>query len=80
MLADVQRVSCNQWQQKVTVTSSIAAEKLLARLQKIKKRSTFWPQQQGAPNGPKINHQVMQQQQQQQQQNQKVTDENDNDE
>lgn len=59
--ADVQRVSCDQWKQKVTVTSSIAAEKLLARLQKIKKRSTFWPQQVAGAvtvfNGNQVNQQ-----------------------
>jgi copper chaperone CopZ len=44
--ADVQRVTCDQWSQKVTVTSCIAAERLLKRIQKIKKRSTFWPQHQ----------------------------------
>lgn len=44
-LEDVERVTCDQWKQKVTVTSSVPAEKLLKRLQKIKKRSTFWPQQ-----------------------------------
>ena len=42
----MQRVTCDQWSQKVTVTSSIAAERLLKRIQKIKKRSTFWPQHQ----------------------------------
>ncbi|XP_024358899.1 uncharacterized protein [Physcomitrium patens] len=44
-LDDVQRVACDQWNQKVTVTSGLAPEKLLMRLQKIKKRTTFWPQQ-----------------------------------
>ena len=43
MGADVHRVTCDQWKQKVTVTSSIAPERLLKRLQKIKKRTTFWP-------------------------------------
>ncbi|KAG0564748.1 hypothetical protein KC19_8G136400 [Ceratodon purpureus] len=45
-LEDVQRVSCDQWKQKVTVTSAIAPERLLKRLQKIKKRTIFWPHQQ----------------------------------
>ena len=44
MPSDVQRVTCDQWKQKVTVTSAgIAPERLLKRLQKIKKRTTFWP-------------------------------------
>lgn len=43
---DVLRVTCDQWKQRVSVTSSIAPEKLLRRLQKIKKRSTFWPHHQ----------------------------------
>lgn len=46
MAADVLRVTCDQWKQRVSVTSSIAPEKLLRRLQKIKKRSTFWPHHQ----------------------------------
>ncbi|KAG0608783.1 hypothetical protein M758_8G131900 [Ceratodon purpureus] len=42
-LDDVERVACDQWTQQVTITSSIDPEKLLKRLQKFKKRSTFWP-------------------------------------
>jgi len=65
-LDDVQRVACDQWKQKVTVTSTIAPEKLLARLQKLKKRSTFWPQQVAGAvkvfNGNQVNQQAQQQQ------------------
>ncbi|KAG0600491.1 hypothetical protein M758_11G038500 [Ceratodon purpureus] len=73
-LDDVQRVTCDQWSQKVTVTSSIAADRLLKRLQKIKKRSTFWPQQQF--NGGKGSNGNQVQLQQNQKLNQVTNDEN----
>lgn len=44
-LDDVQGVTSDQWKQNVSVTSTVAPEKLLKRVQKIKKRTTFWLQQ-----------------------------------
>jgi len=64
-------VTCDQWKQKVTVTSTIAPEKLLARLQKLKKRSTLWPQQVAGAVKVFNGNQVKDQQAQQQQQNNK---------
>jgi copper chaperone CopZ len=82
-LDDVQRVTCDQWKQKVSVTSTIAPEKLLARLQKLKKRSTLWPQQVAGAvkvfNGNQVNQQAQQQQNNKsnnQNENQILTDEN----
>ena len=72
--ADVERVTCDQWNKSVTVTSTVAPERLLKRVQKIKKLSTFWPQQQqqsgNGQNGNLQQAQFWQQQQQQQRQQQ----------